>query len=151
MKGDKLQIVDNRLGRVYKEAKGANICSMLKGNEDLEGLIRLFFTTQGIEFCTKHNLPTVETLRLFRGMQAARGGFYIDATIKLKNAVNVALFGELTIAELEYDDVGVRHQVVVMHGAKAKITVSGYTVVFVADGGGTIETELKDNAKIIKI
>jgi hypothetical protein len=146
----KWRVVSDRFARVYEEAQGAGVCSLLKGDEDLEGLIRLFFTPQGIEFCTGYNLPTMETLRLFRGMQAARAGFYIDAApVKLRNAANVALFGDLTRAELEYDDVGVRHLVVVMHGAKVKIKASGYTVVFVY--GDDVETEVLDKATVMKL
>ncbi|MDR3246072.1 MAG: hypothetical protein LBT50_06520 [Prevotellaceae bacterium] len=134
--------------KVFTESKKANICGLMTGQEDFDGLMRLFFTPQGIEFCTKHNLPTIDTLRLFRGMQAARGGFYIDAPAKLKNPGNVALFGK-TVAELEYDDTGVYHQVIVMHGAKAKITASGYAVVFVTNAGGEVETVINDNAKTL--
>jgi hypothetical protein len=135
--------------RVYTEAKKAGACPLITGKEDVDSLMKLFFTPQGTEFCIKYNLPTMETLRLFRGMQAARGGFYIDVPVKLKNPGNIALFGRDTLAELEYNDVGVRHQVVLMHGARAKITASGYAVVFIFNAGGGVEADEKDRAKII--
>jgi hypothetical protein len=135
--------------RVYREAKKTGVCPLMTGKEDFDGLMRLFFTPQGIEFCAKYKLPSMETLLPFRGMQAARGGFYIDAPVKMRNAANIALFGRDTVADLEYDDTGIRHQVVLMHGAKAKIKASGFAVVFVINAGGEIETESNDNALII--
>jgi hypothetical protein len=69
--------------------------------------------------------------------------------LQLKNPANVALFGKDTVAELEYDDTGVRHVVVLMHGAKAKIRASGYAVVFVTNINCEVETEVSDSARIM--
>lgn len=122
---------------------------MLKGTEDTDGLMELFFTPQGLEFCAEYNFPTMELLKPFRGMQAARGGFYIDTPVKATNRRRTALFGVDTFAELVYDDVSQSHEVVIMHGAKAIIKASGYAVVFVTNVSGEVEIELSGNAKVL--
>jgi hypothetical protein len=114
----------------------------------MEELIDLFFTPQGQEFCVEHNLPSMDTLILFRSMQAACMGFYIEMPVCMKNASRMALFGPSTEAILEYDDVGVRHEVILMHGAKAKIIASGYAIVFVTNAGGSVDKIEKGNAII---
>jgi len=135
--------------QVYKEVKRKGACLMLKGTENIDDLIKLFFTPQGIEFCTKYKSPNLETFRRFRGMQVARGGFYIDTPVKAKNLPRVALIGSETVAELEFTETA-GYTVVLMHGAKAKITASGYAVVFLHDAGGDVEIIQKDNARVLK-
>ena len=135
--------------QIYNQAKTLGVCNLMEGGENTDDLIELFFTPQGIEFCSEYNFPSMQALTPFRGMQAARGGFYIDTPVKLKNPKRVALFGKDTVAELEYDDVSQRHEVVVMHGAKAIIKASGYAVVFVTNVSGEVETDIRDSAKIL--
>jgi hypothetical protein len=135
--------------QIYSQAKRLGVCDLMKGGENTDDLMELFFTPQGIEFCSEYNFPSMEALMPFRGTQAARGGFYIDTPVKLKNPNRVALFGKDTVAELEYDDVSQRHEVVVMHGAKAIIKASGYAVVFVANVSGKVETEITESAMIL--
>jgi hypothetical protein len=135
--------------QVYKEAKRHKICTMLNGTENTNELIDLFFTPQGIEFCTKFNLPSLGAFMRFRGLQTTRGGFYIDTPVKAKNLKRVALIGKETVADLEFTETE-GYTVVLMHGAKAKITASGYAVVFMTNAGGEVEIIQKDNAKILK-
>ena len=135
--------------RIHKQANKLNVCPLMKEVKSTDELIELFYTPQGIEFCSKNNFPSMADIIPFRGLQAARGGFYINTPIKLKNPKRIALFGKDTVAELEYDDVSQRHEVVVMHGATAKIKASGYAVVFVTNASGRIETEETDSAKIL--
>jgi hypothetical protein len=133
--------------QIYKEAKMFKSCQLLKGTENIDELMRLFFTSQGIEFCSKFNTPSLDAFRNFKGLQATRGGFYIDTPVKAKNLPRAALIGNETVAELEYTETE-GYTVVLMHGAKAKITASGYAVVFVTNAGGKLEVVQKDNAKI---
>lgn len=120
---------------------------MLRGNESPRELMRLFFTPQGVEFCTKHNFPDMATAREFRGEVAEAFGVYIDAgQIELRNPRQVALIGN-THARLHYDDPHKGHQVIAMHGAKASIAAEGYAVVFIA--GENIEHTTKDHAKVL--
>ena len=85
----------------------------------------------------------------FRGEQASSGGVYINTPVQVKNCSRVALFGRDTVAELEYDDPTKRHEVLIMHGASVKIKASGYAVIFVTNTGGTVETEIRDSAKVL--
>lgn len=134
--------------QVYSEAKKFSACSLLKGTECTDELIELFFTPQGVEFCTTRNAPSLAAFRRFMGLQAVRGGFYIDTPIRAKNIAKLALIGHETVAELEYDETK-GHKVVLMHGARAKITASGYAVVFVSCAAGTeVEVVENNDAKI---
>ena len=135
--------------RIYTSAKRVGVCSLLKGTESTEELIELLFTPQGVEFCSKHNFPSMSELAAFRGEQASRGGVYINTPVQAKNCRRAALFGRDTIAELEYDDPTKRHEVLIMHGASVKIKASGYAVVFVTNAGGTVETDIRDSAKVL--
>lgn len=138
----------NRNETIYRNAMRLGCCSNFKGTENTEDIIRLFITKQGIEFCIKYNFPDLATLRTFRGLQASRLGVFIDANIYRENMAKVVLIGN-TIAELTYTDPNKRHEVILMHGAKAIIKASGYAVVFVTNGGGEVETHTADNAKIL--
>jgi len=135
--------------QIYSEVNSAGQCGLLKGNENIAELMDLFFEPKGVEFCTKFALPTLQTFRLFRGLQATKGGFYIDTPIKAKNLPRVALIGGETVAELEFTETE-GYTVVIMHGARAKIIASGYAVVFVTNAGGEIDIVQKDNAKILR-
>lgn len=134
----------------HSKAKALSACDMFSGNESKEQTIRLFLTPQGIEFCQKHNFPTLEDIRYFRGKVAERNGVYIDAgPLKLHNAERIALIGN-TEAELSYDDNTKRHIVVMMHGAKARITAKGYAVVFIYNASGCpVEVSTEDFAKVL--
>lgn len=135
--------------QLYNNAKERNCCEKFTGNENLEQLLELFQSPQGVEFCQKYQFPDIEILRAFRGMEAIRHGIYIDAGhITLSNVARLTLVGD-TVAELRYDDPSKRHEVVLMHGAKAHIEASGYSVVFVTKGGCEVTTEAQDNAKIL--
>lgn len=135
---------------IYKAAKRHGyVCPRFRGTENPEQLMRLFLTPQGIEFCQKYNFPDIDTLRTFRGLEAARHGIYIDAGhIELHNVKQVALIGDTT-AELVYDDPQKRHEVILMHGAKAHIVATGWAVVAVTHGGCKVTTETRDRAKIL--
>lgn len=138
----------NRTEIIYRNAMRLGCCSNFKGTENDEELIRLFVTKQGIEFCVKYNYPDLSTLRTFRGLQSARHGVFIDANIIRHNLPLVVLVGD-TVAELVYTDPHKRHEVIIMHGAKAIIKASGYAVVFITNSGGEVEKYTFDNAKIL--
>lgn len=139
----------DKIKYLYSEAKKFDACPLFSGNESKEKLIRLFMTPQGIEFCQKNNFPSLEDIRYFKGKTAERNGVYIDSgTIARHNTERIALVGG-TFANLTYDDSSKRHVVVLMHGAKARITAKGYAVVFVYNTNGNVETETHDSAKIL--
>ena len=133
---------------ILSQAKELGVCDKLLGTENAEELFRLFLTVQGIEFCTKNNFPDLETVRSFKGELAESYGIFIDTDVVLSNRSKVVLLGDAH-ADLTYDDPSKGHNVILMHGASAKITASGYSVVFVNNAGGTVETEATENALIL--
>lgn len=62
-------------------AEKYRMCDMFKGTEDLQSLIRLFTSPQGMEFCIKHRFPNIATFRLFKPFNPEKYGVYIDAGI----------------------------------------------------------------------
>lgn len=133
---------------IYRKASKLGVCSLFKGSENTDELLRLFMTPQGIEFCGKHNFPDLKTLRTYRGVQASRVGVFIDTNISRENLPKVVLIGD-TVAKLTYTDPNKRHEVILMHGAKAIIKASGYAVVFVTNNGGSVEIDISDNAMVL--
>lgn len=110
-------------------------CDMFKGTEDLQDLIRLFTSPQGMEFCMKNHFPNIATFRLFKPFDPDKHGIYIDAgEITLKNPKRVVLIGR-TSATITCDTLE-RHEVFLLHGAKAIINASGWAVVSVSTSTG---------------
>ena len=58
--------MESVIKNIYAQAKLLGCCPLFKGTEDLQGIIRLFTTTQGLEFCMTHHFPNIATLRLFK-------------------------------------------------------------------------------------
>lgn len=134
--------------QLYNQAKKLGVCSMFSGKEKTSELMDLVFTPQGIEFCTKYHFPSLPVYRTYKGAEAEEHNIYIDREVSLNNVDRVLLVGD-TQAVLTYDDPTKRHEVILMHGAKARIEASGWAVVFVTNAGGVVETEVRDNAKIL--
>lgn len=121
---------------------------MLTGTETTSELMKLIFTPQGVEFCTKFNFPDIDTFQQHKGSKAEHNGIYINTRVKLRNVEHLLLVGN-TNAVLTYDDPAKSYHIILMHGAKAKIKASGYAVVFVTNAGGTVETEISDYARVL--
>lgn len=120
--------VKDIITKIYEQAKQLGACDLFKGDEDLEGIITLLKSPQGIEFCSKHHFPNVATFRLFKPFKPERYGVYIDAgVVTLKNAEHVVLIGR-TVGVLQYDQSG-RHVVTVLQGATANVLASNWSVV----------------------
>ena len=134
---------------LFNMAEKYRACTMFKGTEDLEQIIRLFTSPQGVEFCQKYHFPDITTLRRFKQYDVERYGIYIDAGhIRLKNERTVVLIGK-TSACLSYDSNG-RHEVILMHGAQASIQASAWAVVFVSgEHGCQVIKKATDRAMIL--
>ena len=110
-------------------------CDMFKGTENLEDIIRLLTSPQGAEFCLAHRFPNPATFRLFKPFNPERHGVFIDAgEITLKDPGKTVLVGRTT-ATVNCDTL-TRHEVFLMHGAKAVINASGWAVVVVKSSSG---------------
>lgn len=135
--------------QIYAQAKLLGCCPLFKGTEDLQGIIRLFTTTQGLEFCMQHHFPNIATLRLFKKHNVERYGIYIDAgAITLNDPTRVILIGR-TSATINCSTLE-RHEVVLLHGARASINASKWSVVFVkAEQGCAYLKNTSKNALIL--
>lgn len=121
---------------IYQQAQLFGACDLFKGTEDLAGLVKLFKSPQGIEFCLKNNFPNLATLRLFKQYGLEQYEVYIDAgNIRLNNPTNAILVGR-TIANINCD-TNEAHSIVLMQGARALLTARQWAVVFVKEGRGT--------------
>lgn len=137
---DEAQMMCASIGNKELAQKLAD-CTMFKGTEDLEQLIRLMFTPQGIEFLTKYNFPDLATFRKFKKYHPERYGVYIDCgEISLSEARRVFLVGNSS-ATLNYRETA-GNRVYLMHGARASIVASGYAVI-------KIEHDAKSNVSYI--
>lgn len=124
---DEAQMMCASIGNTELAQKLAD-CTMFKGTEDLEQLIKLMFTPQGIEFLTRYNFPDLATFRKFKKYHPERYGVYIDCgEISLSEARRVFLVGNSS-ATLNYRETA-GNRVYLMHGARASIIASGYAVV----------------------
>lgn len=137
---DEAQMMCASIGNKELAQKLAD-CTMFKGTEDLEQLIRLMFTPQGIEFLTQYNFPDLATFRKFKKYHPERYGVYIDCgEISLSEARRVFLVGNSS-ATLNYRETA-GNRVYLMHGARASIVASGYAVI-------KIEHDAKSNVSYI--
>lgn len=130
---------------ILAKAKRYGVCSMLTGEETTEQLMKLVFTPQGVEFCTKFKFPDLNTLRQYKGEQAQSSGIYVDTDVELDDPEDVLIAGD-AVARLNYKDYSMSHHVIAMHGAKVVIKASGYVAVFVKNAGAELEVIKLDNA-----
>ena len=137
------------IGKIHAQAKQMGACDRFTGEEDLEALLRLFLSPQGIEFCVSRHFPNTATFRLFKRCGVERFGIYIDAgDITLKNPDRAVLIGR-TSATVKCDTLE-RHEVIVLHGAKALVSASRWAVVFTTvEPGSTCVKTTTDNAIVL--
>lgn len=133
----------------YGMAQKLKTCTMFKGDEDLEELVKLMFTPRGVEFMTKYNFPDLETFRKFKKYHPERFGVYIDCgKISLTEVRRAFLVGN-TSATANYRETA-GNRLYLMHGATASVTASGYSVVKVEkDASSNIDCSINDHAKVL--
>lgn len=141
------QECENRL--LHNLAEKYRVCDMFKGTEDLQGIVRLFTSTQGLEFCMRYHFPNLSTLRLFKAYNVEKYGVYIDAgAITLNNPKRVLLVGR-TSATINCDTLE-KHEVFLLHGASAIVNASKWAVVFVKpEQGCSFIKNTSENAMIL--
>lgn len=125
-------------------------CDMFKGSEDVQTVLRLFASTQGVEFCMDYHFPNLASMRQFRPyIDPVRHGIYLDAgVVTINDPGRVILIGRTT-ATVNCTTLE-RHEIILMHGARAVINASGWAVVFVkAEQGCTVLRNTTDNAVIL--
>lgn len=116
--------------QIYAQARQIGCCSLFTGKEKtLDDIIALFTSPQGMEFCIQNHFPNMATFRLFKPYNVEQKGIYIDSgTITLKNPENAVLIGR-TSATIYCDSNKAKHNITLLHGAKAIVTASQWAVV----------------------
>lgn len=134
---------------IMKSALASGACSQSGKATDWKSLCWLFFTPQGREFCENNKFPGIDMSRDMKP-HVEQYGVYVDCgKLSLKNNANVGIIGD-TNAFLEYDDNSIAHKVILMHGAKATIKVTRYTVVNLTNIGNCEVTIINDGtAKVL--
>lgn len=129
---------DAIIKQIYAQARQLGCCDLFKGTENFEALVSLFRSPQGIEFCINNHFPNTATFRLFKPLRPERHGIYIDAgNITLTNPDKAILIGRTT-ATVNCDTNDRRHEVILLHGAKAVVNASRWAVCFTKIEGGCV-------------
>lgn len=133
---------------IYRQAKALGACDLITGEETIDGILDLFLTPQGAEFCRNNHFPSTSTMRAFKPFNLESHCIYLDAgEITLYNPERVALIGH-TSATIYCSEMRL-HRVFLYRGASAVINGEGWTVTRVhSEKGCRIITHIKDNAII---
>ena len=128
--------MDELVKSIYRAAEPFQPCKLFNGSETFEEMIRKFLTPQGIEFCTKHDFLSKAHLQAIKERVTPDTGVMIDkGRISLCNPRKIVLVGD-TDADIEFDTLEYACRVVLMKGAKARITARGYSVVAIDQQDG---------------
>lgn len=114
---------------------------------DWKSLAWLFFSPQGVEFCKRHNYPSVDVFRGMRDCGVAKYGVHVEERVELTNE-DAALIGEGK-SVLRFVGAERPYKVILMHGAKARIHVGMYAVVRIENISGEYEVFNDGTATIL--
>lgn len=128
-------------------ASALGACVKTNRATNWQALIDLFFSPQGLEFCQKHNFPGLAGLQHIKSETAELGVFIDAGAVERTDPRKLALIG-LTDALLTFTDNTIVHQIVLMHGAKAKIKASDYVVLQITNISGN-EVEIEKDATVV--
>ena len=135
---------------LYEAARRLNACKLFTGQETFEGMMRVFLTPQGIEFCIKNDFPDRSYLQPIKEQNVSEMGIWIDAgEMTLRNERTVVLIGDCNF-NLEYDTLEYPCKVVLMKGARAKIVAGGFSVIRIEAQEGCIYKVKKGRLAVVK-
>ncbi len=140
------------LDDIYSQAKRKGACDkfpIFKGDENIPHLSKLMFSPQGSEFCLKNRFPDMVTIRMVKKYEDLQeNNIYVDAGDIVLYDRDCFLIGK-THATIRLTTLG-KYNCFLMHGAKAHIEASGYSIVRVDnDAKSSYTIEKKDNAIIL--
>lgn len=124
------------VNEILRNAVKLGACEASGKATDWKSLAWLFFSPQGVEFCRKHNYPSLDVFRQMDGVISSLG-VYVDNACNVTNE-DVALVGE-SYSELHFSGTDRPYKVILMHGAKAKIYAGMYAVVKIENISGEYE------------
>lgn len=140
----------NIIEEVTQGIKAHGACKLFNGGS-LEKLVEELFTPQGVEFIMKTGYPGLYEFREIQKIADLKPyGIYVDSgKIELSEEHKVFLIGN-TDAKLNYRELA-NSKVYMIHGAKAYISASGYSVVKVEkDLSCVMNISAKEKAAILK-
>lgn len=119
----------SNITEILKSAIELGACEKSSAATNWKSLCWLLFSPQGMEFCSKHNFPSLEQFRDMERDSLADFCVFIDSgKLSRANDSCIALVGD-TRGELVFDDNSKVHKVIVMHGAEAFIVARNHAVV----------------------
>ena len=139
----------NLIHQIHAQAQLLGQCGKFTGSEDLNGIIDLFTSPQGVEFCLAHHFPSLNTLAMFKPFDVHEKGVFINyGGLTISDRHRVVLIGRTAATTTCGDNVG--YGIMLMHGAKAVINASNWAVVSVnADKGCQVIKNVSGNALIL--
>lgn len=139
----------NLISQIHEQAGRLGQCGKFSGNEDLNQIIDLFTSPQGVEFCLAHHFPALNTLAMFKPFDVHEKGVFINfGGLTISDRHRVVLIGR-TSATINCNE-NVRYEILLMHGAKAVINANNWAVVSVkADKGCEVIKNASGNAVIL--
>lgn len=120
---------------IKDNALNIGACYKIGEVTNYENLVKLFFSPQGREFCTKHNFPTIEQFRQIKNKVKPYKVFVDAGEIEAYNQSHIAIIGN-THAKIKMHGVDELYHVIVMHGATATIEVEHYAVAHIVNISG---------------
>lgn len=133
---------------IIADAVKYGACQKSSSVTDWKSLVWLFFSPQGIEFCSEHNYPSIDQFRAMSDY-INRYGVYVDAGhISLANPVKAGIIGG-TDAVLTFANPDVVHNVIVMHGASVRIIANQYAVIRLYNVGENSIDIVNDGTAVI--
>lgn len=119
--------------------------------DDHISLAWLFFTPQGRRYCSQYNFPSLDRFRQLRQHTSSLKIFVDAGDIEIKaDYPNIGLVGS-TKAVVSVTDNSKVYRVILMHGAKARIIASNYTVILLANMGPCeVDIEKDDTVLVLQ-
>lgn len=133
---------------ILKDAFTIKPIKKIKEIDNHDNLSRLFFSHSGRKYCETNKFPPLHLFK-HKEKEIEKHGFFVDAgEIIVANDPHVGLIGSTTGILFFTDNTKV-YKIILMHGAKAKILASNYTVLLIANIDGC-EVEIhKDHTVLV--
>lgn len=139
----------NLISQIHAQAQLLGQCGKFTGSEDLDAIIDLFTSPQGVEFCLAHHFPSLSSFAAFKPLDVHEKGVYINfGGLTINDRHRVVLIGR-TSATINCTD-NARYEIILMHGAKVVVNASNWAVVKIhAERGCQVIKNASGNAVIL--
>lgn len=141
--------MDNQIDNIVHSAIQLGACNGVHKISDYRSLVAVFFKPQGIEFCKKHNYPSIDTFREVKDCVKMRGVYIDRGKIHIKGAKHICLVGN-TDATIYASGVKWVHTIILMHGAKATIHACNYAVLNIVNISG-LEVKIHKDQTVVNL